>query len=107
MKTSRKSTMVLYIVLIKSPYVPSQQNILYPKSGKFCEENFLRHIHIHNYALPEIEDLPSIIGCEPNYKSYKNFFSQNLSRWGKGYFAALGTFNVAPHNPVRPYINIV
>ena len=42
-------------------------------------------------SVPQIKDLSSIISCEP-VRSFKKLLSQNLTHWGKGYFAAFSTY---------------
>ena len=54
-----------------------------PTVADFIEENFLRYLDLFyvNPRLPQIEDLPSIIGCQP-IKSFNKLSSQNLPPWG-------------------------
>ena len=50
-----------------------------PKGNIFFEENFLRYLDL--CYVPQIKDLPSIIGCEP-IRGFKKLFSQNLPLLG-------------------------
>ena len=72
-----------------------QQNTLYPKGGRFCEDHCLKLLI---GSQPIIEGRSSICG-RPGYNIEKIYKHKNLPPlgekicllWGKGYFAADGT----------------
>ena len=56
-----------------------QQNTLYPKCGRFSDENFMRYLDL--CYVEQIEHLFSIIGCEP-IRSFKKIIIINYNARG-------------------------
>ena len=81
--------------IICSFNVPSSAKYpLPPKMADFAKRisGVIYRFMVCYLRLPQIKDLPSIIGCEP-IRSFKKLYPQNLPPLGlrQGYFVAVGT----------------
>ena len=70
-----------------------------PKCGTFCGQNFLRYLDLYyvNPADHKLETFPLLQAVNQSEAS-RNCFRKICHLWGKGYFAAVGTYEYLGQN---------
>ena len=71
-----------------------QRNTFYPKGGIYCDENFLRYLNSCYNMLTAYHKLKTfhLLKVLNQLEAPRNTFRKISHLWGKGYFAAGGSF---------------